>query len=85
MYGRTITFTLLAPSIWSIVEALATTIEKNDIKRYLYKSSDNSGFIIELFDNKNDAGRNIETLKAMQSLKEQTMAKVIVQEGDIVS
>ena len=81
MYTRTISFTLLAPSIWSIVEALASNVENDKLKRYLFKSTENAGFIIEIFSNKADAGLNIDTLKAMQSLKEQTMAKVTVQEG----
>ena len=49
MYGRAINFTLLAPSLWSVVEAVAQPIETGDMKRNLFKSSDNTGFIIEIF------------------------------------
>ena len=81
MYGRAINFTLLAPSLWSVVEAVAQPVEEDGIKRNLFKASDNSGFIIEIFSFKNVAGANIEVLKAMQGLKEQAMAKVSVLEG----
>ena len=49
MYGRAINFTLLAPSLWSVVEAVAQPIDTEDLKRNLFKSSDNTGFIIEIF------------------------------------
>ena len=81
MYGRAINFTLLAPSLWSVVEAVAQPIDTENMKRDLFKSSDNTGFIIEIFPSKQLAGSNLEVLKAMQSLKEQAMAKVSVLEG----
>ena len=81
MYGRAINFTLLAPSLWSVVEAVAQPINTDDITRNLFKSSDNTGFIIEVFPSKQLAGSNLDVLKAMQSLKEQAMAKVSVLEG----
>ena len=81
MYGRAINFTLLAPSLWSVVEAVAQPIDTEDMKRDLFKSSDNTGFIIEIFLSKQVAGSNLEVLKAMQSLKEQAMAKVSILEG----
>ena len=81
MYGRAINFTLLAPSLWSVVEAVAQPIDTDDMKRNLFKSSDNTGFIIEVFPSKQLAGSNLDVLKAMQSLKEQAMAKVSVLEG----
>ena len=81
MYGRAINFTLLAPSLWSVVEAVAQPIDTDDMKRNLFKSSDNTGFIIEVFPSKQLAGSNLDVLKAMQSLKEQAMAKVSVIEG----
>ena len=46
MYGRAINFTLLAPSLWSVVEAVAQPVETEELKRNLFKSSDNTGFII---------------------------------------
>ena len=48
MYGRAINFTLLAPSLWSVVEAVAQPIDNEELKRNLFKSSDNTGFIIEI-------------------------------------
>ena len=81
MYGRAINFTLLAPSLWSVVEAVAQPIDTEDMKRDLFKSSDNTGFIIEIFPSKQVAGSNLEVLKAMQSVKEQAMAKVSILEG----
>ena len=81
MYGRAINFTLLAPSLWSVVEAVAQPIDTDDMKRNLFKSSDNTGFVIEIFPSKQVAGSNLDVLKAMQGLKEQAMAKVSVLEG----
>ena len=81
MYGRAINFTLLVPSLWSVVEAVAQPVETGDLKRNLFKSSDNTGFIIAIFPSKQAAGSNLDVLKAMQSLKEQAMAKVSVLEG----
>ena len=81
MYGRLITFTLLAPSLWSVVEAVAKSYDGDVYSRLLFKSSDNSGFIVEVFSSKEHAGDRIDVLKAMQGLKEQAMAKVAIIEG----
>ena len=51
MYGRNITFTLLAPSLWSVVQAIASNIEEEKYNRMLFKTGDNNGFIIEVFEN----------------------------------
>ena len=83
MYGRVTTFTLLAPSLWAVVQAVATKLETSQYKRYLYKAGDNNGFIVENFENKITAGSNLEVIKAMQGLSEQGMAKVGIQEGII--
>ena len=83
MYGRVTTFTLLAPSLWAVVQAVATKLETSQYKRYLYKAGDNNGFIVENFENKITAGSNLEVIKAMQGLSEQGMAKVSIQEGII--
>ena len=82
MYGRLITFTLLAPSLWSVVGAVAKSYGEGQNTRRLFKSTDNSGFIVETFPNKEEAGQRIEVLKAMQGLKEQAMAKVAIIEGE---
>ena len=50
MYGRNINFTLLAPSLWAVVEAIAFNVEEDKYKRMLFKTGENSGFIIEVFD-----------------------------------
>jgi hypothetical protein len=81
MYGRTIIFTLLAPSLWSVIEAVAKPVDDPDIIRYLFKSSENSGFITEVFTNQSEAGQNLGVLKAVQGLKEQALAKVTIFEG----
>ena len=85
MYGRNINFTLLAPSLWAVVEAIATNIEEEKYKRMLFKTGDNTGFIIEVFDSISIAGKKIETMKALQGLGEQAMAKVSIQEGYVIS
>ena len=84
MYGRNINFTLLAPSLWAVVEAIASNIEEEQYKRMLFKTGDNSGFIIEVFENISVAGKKIETIKALQGLGEQAMAKVSIQEGSVI-
>ena len=83
MYGRTIVFTLLAPSLWSVIETVSKPIKDSKNCRYLFKSSDNSGFVFELFENQTVAGNQIEVLKTIQGLKEQAMAKVTIIEGKI--
>jgi hypothetical protein len=85
LYGRNINFTLLAPSLWAVVEAIATNIEEEKYKRMLFKTGDNTGFIIEVFDSISIAGKKIETMKALQGLGEQAMAKVSIQEGSVIS
>ena len=85
MYGRNINFTLLAPSLWAVVEAIATNIEEEKYKRMLFKTGDNTGFIIEVFDSISIAGKKLETMKALQGLGEQAMAKVSIQEGSVIS
>ena len=81
MYGRTIIFTLLAPSLWSVIDSVTKPINNQGTSSYLFKSSDNSGFVTELFPSQNEAGKNLEVLKTIQGLKEQAMAKVTVIEG----
>ena len=81
MYGRTIIFTLLAPSLWSVIETVARSNDETSLKRHLFKSNDNSGFVIEVFSNQSEAGKNLEVLKTIQGLKEQALAKVTVFEG----
>ena len=82
MYGRTIIFTLLEPSLWSVIGAAVTSLNTNGVIRHLFKSSDNSGFIVEVFSNQDEAGKSLEVLKSVQSLKEQAMAKATVIKGE---
>ena len=50
----------------------------------LFKTGENSGFVIKVFDNISSAGKKIETMKALQGLSEQAMAKVSIQEGSAI-
>ena len=84
MYGRVISFTLLAPSLWSILD-VAAKVNSTDFSRQIFKSGDNVGYVIEVFSSKSQAGKNIELLKSLQGLKEQGMAKVQVTEGEKVT
>ena len=59
MYGRNINFTLLAPSLWAVVEAISSNIEEDKYKRMLFKTGDNSGFIIEIFESIAVAGKKL--------------------------
>ena len=40
MYGRVTTFTLLAPSLWAVVNAVSSKLESADYKLYLFKAGD---------------------------------------------
>ena len=44
MYSRVISFTLLAPSLWSVIESIGKREIKDDHKRYLFKSAKSAGF-----------------------------------------
>ena len=69
MYGRIISFTLLAPSLWSVVEAIGSKLNNENHKRFLFKSAENAGFIVEIFTDRKNAGSNLDTIKAMQGLR----------------
>ena len=75
MYYRIINFTLLAPSLWAMINQF----KSNNIK--IIKLADNKGIIIEAFDNSSQAGKSTNILASMQSMKAQAMAKVLVEEG----
>ena len=55
---------------------------KNDENIKVIKFTDNKGMIIEIFESSSLAGKNTSTLVAMQSMKAQAMAKVLVEEGE---
>ena len=84
MYCRTITFTLLAPSIWPLIEAVAKTSEEGDYNRFLMRANNHSGVVIETFRNSDLATAHLEVLRALQALNEQAMAKIGVSEGDLI-
>tara|TARA_Y100000994_G_scaffold191726_1_gene160940 strand:+ start:294 stop:512 length:219 start_codon:yes stop_codon:yes gene_type:complete len=69
---------LLAPSLWAMVNQFKN---KNDENIKVIKFTDNKGMIIEIFESSSLAGKNTSTLVAMQSMKAQAMAKVLVEEG----
>ena len=78
MYFRIINFTLLAPSLWAMISQFKSE-KKENLK--VIKIADNKGIIIESFSNSSEAGKSTKVLAAMQSLKSQAMAKVLVEEG----
>ncbi len=78
MYFRIISFTLLAPSLWAMINQFKAN--KNDNLKVI-KIAENKGFILESFKDASTAGRSTEILASMQSLKGQAMAKVVVEEG----
>jgi hypothetical protein len=84
MYCRTITFTLLAPSIWPLIEAVAKTSEEGDYNRFLMRANNNSGVVIETFESSDLATAHLNVLRALQALNEQAMAKIGVSEGDLI-
>ena len=84
MYARKITFTLLAPSIWAVVEAVGKTNIGNEYNRYLMKTNNNSGIVLEVFGTRQDASKSLDVLKALQGLHEQAMAKIAVSEGELI-
>ena len=75
MYFRIINFTLLAPSLWAMINQF----KNNDVK--IIKFADNRGIIIETFVSSSSAGKSTDILAALQSMKAQAMAKVLVEEG----
>ncbi len=75
MYYRIINFTLLAPSLWAMINQF----KNNDVK--IIKFADNKGIIIETFESSSSAGKSTDILAALQSMKAQAMAKVLVEEG----
>ena len=75
MYYRIINFTLLAPSLWAMINQF----KNNDVK--IIKFADNKGIIIETFESSSSAGKSTNILAALQSMKAQAMAKVLVEEG----
>ena len=83
-YSRCINFTLLAPSIWPLIEAFSNTEKREDYERYLCRTSQNTGIIYEVFLNKKSASEKLDVLLAAQALKEQLLAKVAVFEGEII-
>ena len=77
MYCRIINFTLLAPSLWVMINQFKS--QNNNLT--IVKLADNKGVIIETFDSQALAGKNTTILLALQSLNAQAMAKVLVEEG----
>tara|TARA_B100000575_G_C22797883_1_gene471246 strand:- start:214 stop:453 length:240 start_codon:yes stop_codon:yes gene_type:complete len=75
MYFRIINFTLLAPSLWAVINQF-----KNDNVKII-KLSENKGIIVESFNSSSEAGKSTSILASMQSMKAQAMAKVLVEEG----
>ena len=82
MYCRTITFTLLAPSIWPLIEAVAKTSQDGGYSRFLMRANNNSGVVIETFEH--DGLPAASRGQALQALNEQAMAKIGVSEGDLI-
>lgn len=78
MYYRIINFTLLAPSLWAMISQFKNNNTKGLV---IIKLTDNKGIIIESFESSALAGKNTSILIAMQSMKAQAMAKVLVEEG----
>jgi len=82
MYARVINFTLLAPSLWTVVQATTSIETAKGHTILLFKSSENSGVVVELFADIKLAGKELRTLEILQKFKEQAMAKVTVLEGE---
>ena len=82
MYARVINFTLLAPSLWTVVQATTSIETAKGHTILLFRSSENSGVVVELFADIKLAGKELRTLEILQKFKEQAMAKVTVLEGE---
>ena len=70
---------MLAPSLWAMVNQFKN---RNDDSIKVIKFTDNKGMVIEIFESSSLAGKNTSILVAMQSMKAQAMAKVLVEEGE---
>ena len=49
MYARVINFTLLAPSLWTVIQTTTSVETAKGHTILLFKSSDNAGVVVELF------------------------------------
>ena len=81
MYARVINFTLLAPSLWTVIQITTSVESAKGHTILLFKSSENAGVVVELFADIKMAGKELKTLEILQKFKEQAMAKVSVLEG----
>ena len=81
MYARVINFTLLAPSLWTVIQTTTSVETAKGHTILLFKSSDNAGVVVELFADIKMARKELRTLEILQKFKEQAMAKVSVLEG----
>ena len=63
MYARVINFTLLAPSLWTVVQATTSIETTKGHTILLFKSSENSGVVVELFADLKLAGKELKTLE----------------------
>ena len=78
VYYRIINFTLLAPSLWTMINQFNIKDNKNIT---IIKIADNKGVIIKVLrKSRSLAGKQTTILVAMQSLKAQAMAS-LVEEG----
>ena len=48
MYARVINFTLLAPSLWTVIQTTTSVETAKGHTILLFKSSDNAGVVVEL-------------------------------------
>ena len=72
MYARVINFTLLAPSLWTVVQTVTSVETVKGHTILLFKSSENSGVIVELFSNIKMAGEEL-----LKKLRKKTSLPVI--------
>ena len=81
MYARVINFTLLAPSLWTVIQTTTSIETAKGHTILLFKSSENAAVVVEFFEDIKMAGKELKTLEILQKFKEQAMAKVSVLEG----
>ena len=63
MYARVINFTLLAPSLWTVIQTTTSVETAKGHTILLFKSSENAGVVVELFADIKMAGKELKNFR----------------------
>ena len=85
MYIKTVSFTLLAASLWTPIEALAKLSNTDGYECILIKENDSSGAVLEFYSKNNAANSKSTILQTLLSFREQSIARISVFKGERIS